>query len=251
MELNTATSNGAEVQGVYLQVDGANDYIDAPFTTESNQKTTQSFNSVAINFNESLPQGQFCIIYCVYDSQDRISQPDTVCINIQSIGGNPDLVGTWKFQTQAYYYNSSPFYYLNRGETPKYDYSAFYGDVPGFDPTMYEEECESSETVFDARDYTFNVDGTASLVVDGTTIYYDDNCNELERDHSDEEITDLFWSYNESSQSLSLLQESNGQFYPASYIYLMNVRLENDQLSLIYSESATGITGFYEVYEKQ
>lgn len=250
LDINISNS-GSDVEGVYLQVEGANDYLDAPIGSDA-LKTTQTTGSVSVELSESLPRGEFCIIYCVYDSQNRVSEPVTVCVEAQQLGGNPNLVGEWLFQRRAYYITSKPYYSLERGQSAVYDYSAIYGDayddIPGYDPSIYEPECESYETIYNALDYTFNSDGTASIYIDETDIEYDENCNEVESYNSTFNYENLFWSYDATSGSISLLEEYNGQYTPASYIYLMNVKLSGNTLTLLYgSEDA----GFLEEYNKK
>lgn len=246
------SSNSSDVQGIYLQVDGADEYLDAPVSS-ANLRTMQTTGTLPVELGENLPRGSFCISYCVYDNQARVSEPVTLCIEVQELGGNPDLVGEWLFKRRAYYITSKPYYSLERGQTSAYDYSAIYGDayedIPGYDPSIYEPECQSSEIIYDALDYTFNADGTASLFVDLTEVYYDENCNETDRYNDITDYEELFWSYDATSNTISLLQESGGQYYNAnSYISLMNVKLSGNKLTLLYGEAGAV---FLEEFTKQ
>jgi hypothetical protein len=107
------------VAGAYLQFkdtdnNSASNYFDIPvssFTqgkaTNTKGKTTSKntfskSNSVVdgdyeidIDFDDAFPPGKFCGTICIYDSNNNISQPLEVCVEVEAWGGNASIVGTW------------------------------------------------------------------------------------------------------------------------------------------------------------
>ncbi len=112
---NISLNSTENIVGAYLiisDIDGnkASNYFDIPesaFAGFSEPITTNKiFNSpkitrgsdssnIIINFLESLNAGIFCYSICVYDGNGNISQPQTVCVTIQNLGGNNSLVDYW------------------------------------------------------------------------------------------------------------------------------------------------------------
>ena len=54
-------------------------------------------NEVNVNFTSSVPAGKFCYDICLYDASNNISQIQTVCVTVESWGGNSTITGVWKF----------------------------------------------------------------------------------------------------------------------------------------------------------
>jgi hypothetical protein len=102
-------------KGVYLQIQGANSYFDAsvniegfgngrvtegefgkgdlPFTkkrlkSSSNDRTSSSDDYfLEIEIPSSIKPGIFCVSYCVYDAQNRVSNVIERCIEVIQLGG--------------------------------------------------------------------------------------------------------------------------------------------------------------------
>ncbi len=112
---NISFNSTENIAGAYLiisDIDGnkASNYFDIPesafggfsepitankiFNTINKNKGSGSSN-IIINFLESLNAGVFCYSICVYDGNGNISQPQTVCVTIQNLGGNNSLVDYW------------------------------------------------------------------------------------------------------------------------------------------------------------
>ena len=104
---------GAYIQ--FLSNDGvaASEYFDVNIaanlsgksskTTFLNKVQSKSINlsaknddtKINVDFNLDLPPGQFCYEICVYDEQGNISDPQQVCVTVESWGGMDDMDGNW------------------------------------------------------------------------------------------------------------------------------------------------------------
>jgi hypothetical protein len=50
---------------------------------------------IDIDFDSSFPPGKFCGVLCIYDSASNISQPISICVEVEAWGGNANIVGKW------------------------------------------------------------------------------------------------------------------------------------------------------------
>lgn len=51
--------------------------------------------TINVDFGLEIPPGQFCYEICVYDEQGNISEPEQVCVTVESWGGKDDMEGNW------------------------------------------------------------------------------------------------------------------------------------------------------------
>ena len=58
---------------------------------------TEDEITIDVDFEETVTEGTFCYVICVYDTEGNISSPVEVCVEIEAWGGNPDVVGEWDF----------------------------------------------------------------------------------------------------------------------------------------------------------
>ncbi len=118
---NLKFSSSEAVAGAYLQFQdadntSASNYFDIPVSNLVQNKgadtkakkgsksgvfskvksTTDGEYEIDVDFDDSFPPGNFCGVLCIYDSENNISQPITVCVVVEAWGGNATLVGTWK-----------------------------------------------------------------------------------------------------------------------------------------------------------
>ncbi|WP_136479860.1 hypothetical protein [Cognatitamlana onchidii] len=107
-----------QVAGAYLQITdtenkATSSYFDIPMSSfeqarrsriKKTQKSPFSKNDftveegayqINIDFNDAFPPGKFCGVLCIYDNENNISQPITICVEVEAWGGNNALVGTW------------------------------------------------------------------------------------------------------------------------------------------------------------
>lgn len=107
-----------DVQGAYIRfkdVDGnpTTNYFDVPATSfgykgSSKKKKDVFFHSskskantraITVNFTDVIPPGTFCYDICIYDNANNVSQIETVCVTIESWGGNAAMVGDWHMES--------------------------------------------------------------------------------------------------------------------------------------------------------
>lgn len=93
----TLNYSGESVEGVYFQIDGASSYLDIPISS-GGRLLEEDAVTIAIDLVEAFEPGTFCGLICVYDAENRVSSPVTVCIEILELGGENSafLVGTWE-----------------------------------------------------------------------------------------------------------------------------------------------------------
>lgn len=91
----TLNYNGTSVEGIYFQVTGATSYLDIPISTGGRKLEDET--TIAIDLAEAFEPGTFCGEICVYDSENRVSEAVTVCIEVIELGGDGSafIVGTW------------------------------------------------------------------------------------------------------------------------------------------------------------
>ena len=104
------------LQGAYIQLkneDGtmASEYLDIPkeamntsyfgksFTkkhspNKSNKEETKQ-RTINIDFKSEVTAGTFCYVICLYDAFLNVSDPIEVCVEVESWGGNADIIGNW------------------------------------------------------------------------------------------------------------------------------------------------------------
>jgi hypothetical protein len=115
------TSTETDISGAYLQFKDANgnlstSYFDIPLASLKQSKKANAKSPITskktviekktyqinVDFTDLIPAGKFCGVLCIYDSANNISQPVTVCIEVESWGGNAEIVGEWVLETSDY-----------------------------------------------------------------------------------------------------------------------------------------------------
>lgn len=126
---DVSLNSDAEIKGVYIQFkskDGiaSDSYYDVNIETNNSGKAGKSMRRrvarekiarivnknddaiLDIDFNTSIEPGEFCYEICVYDANGNISDPQDVCLTVESWGGNSEVVGKWELVKT--YSDSSP-----------------------------------------------------------------------------------------------------------------------------------------------
>lgn len=67
--------------GCYVQVDGASTYFDIPDGTS----TTDGLLVLPVGIPASVQEGDFCLTYCIYDNNGRVSNLLTTCVTVGPI----------------------------------------------------------------------------------------------------------------------------------------------------------------------
>ena len=135
-----------EVKGIYLQVDGSDNYFDIPFSSADElREIFNSERSVSISTNEIngfglqvnlVPdpnQGEFCAEISMYDAEGNISPSKVFCTTIKGWGGPSKLQGTWKYERLETFYlgNLQDTYITEWGETTELDRIECSGEIIG------------------------------------------------------------------------------------------------------------------------
>jgi len=163
----------ADIIGAYLVFksnDGiaADSYYDvnlAANSTDKKVKDTKGWNSslfqktakdtdaqLDVDFNTNIEPGTFCYEICVYDADGNISEPEEVCVTVESWGGNSSLVAKWNYVKEEI---------TADGETVVYEVG-----IPECE--VWETECDTSEEPFELS-YCFTIDNVVlELKADGT-----------------------------------------------------------------------------------
>jgi len=185
-----------------------------------NERATRMVNQGLLNvgFDNSIPAGIFCYEVCVYDGNGNISQPQAVCITVESFGGNDALVGEWNMTnvTDTYDGQSTS---VGLDEEACYDETVNCNNGNSF---TY-EEC----TTYERLRLTLNADGTyildERLLED--TIDYDassESCSEVSANGFYEYLSSGNWAYNETSQRLitvetNYIENENGEIFTDNF----------------------------------
>ncbi len=123
-------SSDADVKGAYIQFkskDGSlsDSYYDVNLEMNNSSKTGKTYrrseakkdnsNSnkvddarIDLDFNSNIEPGEFCYTICVYDGNDNISDPQELCVVVQSWGGKSEVVGNWELEKIVYEVSDGP-----------------------------------------------------------------------------------------------------------------------------------------------
>ncbi|MGB1042467.1 MAG: hypothetical protein ACPGU6_03665 [Tenacibaculum sp.] len=118
--INIKFSSSADIAGAYIRFkdvdgNGASSYFNVPadvfesknvkksLLNERNVSKSKRTNDTSINvdFTDVIPAGVFCYDICIYDSANNISAIQSVCVTVESWGGNSNLVGNWIFVSSS------------------------------------------------------------------------------------------------------------------------------------------------------
>lgn len=166
--INLTNLNISELGGVYIQIVGSNKYFDVPGSSINLRKSSTSQSSIILNDDSTgtvtidpgtLEPGTFCVSYCVYNTQNQVSNIVQICYEVEQFGGADFVQGNWNV------YKSESF---NEGslewQTNNYPYTETY--------TSDEVQCDSS-TFYNVpgnyssnNSYFFNI-STSSLSIKG------------------------------------------------------------------------------------
>lgn len=117
---NISLSSDGSIVGAYLRFkaeDGtaADDYFDINIDenssdAKSTKKKKSKFKgltakvdpiSVDVDFNTTIAPGTFCYEICVYDADGNISNPQEVCVTVESWGGSSIVLGEWSLTKEV------------------------------------------------------------------------------------------------------------------------------------------------------
>jgi len=223
---NISFNSSDNLAGAYLiisDIDGneASSYFDIPesafngFTSPTISISTslikennrgQSSSDIIINFLESLTAGKFCYTLCVYDNNGNISQPQTVCITIQALGGNNDLIDKWFLSRFQENYDGMS---IDVGLNEEFCYSEMLYCYNG--NTLNFEECETITEFY----IDFSEDGIYRLFLKIIEDDYDweasqNSCTIVgELQYNYEYLSEGFWAFNTDNNRLFMASYYN------------------------------------------
>lgn len=79
----TSANSGTGYGGCYVAVDGASSYWDIPASTSNTDLDGQIV--IPVGIPTSVDNGSFCLSYCIYDNNNRVSNVLTTCVSIEPI----------------------------------------------------------------------------------------------------------------------------------------------------------------------
>ncbi|CAN1515048.1 hypothetical protein MCETHM1_00912 [Flavobacteriaceae bacterium] len=254
------TSTETNIAGAYLQFKDANgnfstSYFDIPLASlkqskKSNVKKPLTSNKTVIekksylinvDFTDLIPAGKFCGVLCIYDSANNISQPVTVCIEVESWGGNAELVGEWVLETSDY--NETNTIYCANGTNIKVPYEQVVNEYLSLKLT------ETGSFEFNDRSEYKNLDYDASN--NSCSAVFEKDSNKYESIHNGQ------WAYNEDSKKLTLvsfsyldiLEPQYNEIYPNGELIIdaVTVSVINSKLVIVdtYIENGETFTFTY------
>jgi hypothetical protein len=95
--------------GAYVKVKGADKYLDIDFSSSAARKAkqarlgknqrTREVDELDIFFGLSDESviGTFCYEICLYDEANQVSNIVEICVTVNNVGGNDQLVGKWSY----------------------------------------------------------------------------------------------------------------------------------------------------------
>jgi len=120
--------------GCFLQVTGANDYFNIPYAGSS---SSSGELQVPIGIPSNVDSGEFCISFCVYDTQNRVSNIYSICIIVLRLGtGALQISLSWNTPTDQDLHvtdpNGTEIYYSNPSSETGGELDR--DDIDGFGP---------------------------------------------------------------------------------------------------------------------
>ena len=257
--------------GAYLiitDVDGNNaaSYFDIPDSVFGlTSGTNDSFNrnnqntrrkgdgnlSINVDFQNSLTAGNFCYSLCVYDNDGNISQPQIVCLTIQGLGGNNDLIDRWDLIRYQENYGSTN---IDAGINEEFCVeNEIFCDNGG---TLYADECSEWDEFY----IEYNSDGTYNLYFRTLDQYIDYNasstsCSVVTGPTTIQELTSTgIWAYNQGDRKLLMAEYSystniNGEVseenYPpgnANFLFDLPINIDGGRFTLTFTDVFDGMT---------
>lgn len=179
--------------------------------SESNLRSKTDEVNLDVDFNANIESGEFCYEICVYDANGNISEPQEVCLTVESWGGKADLIATWNLTKETETYEGNPSTSIvgveECGEESSFDclqggeFQASYG-------------CYTTESlIIDFKqDGTYRVDSKdASKEINDESSR--ESCEAIYDEFSDDYISHGRWAYVSDGNRLILIEYSFSESY--------------------------------------
>ena len=216
----TLSSDGNLV-GAYIQFrsnDGtaASEYFDVNIAANASGKSAISTflkhnhkllsaknddTNINVDFNLEIPPGQFCYEICVYDEAGNISQPEEVCVKVESWGGKDDMDGDWVMVREERTENGQSVVF-ETGQEGCYE---------------YDFQCVNGQAIDAVECYTrtsgevrINGDGSYRAEFQGNDRWLDEssyeNCQASYVEETFEDISEGQWAFVSESNRLTIIE---------------------------------------------
>ncbi len=157
---------------------------------------------IDVDFNTDLPPGQFCYEICVYDQEGNISEPQQVCVTVESWGGMDEMDGTWIMVREERTENGQSVVF-ETGQEACYEYTF---------------ECNNGQAISANECYTRTSgvvrilsDGTYRAEFSGTERWLDggassENCEAVYVEESFEDVSEGKWAFVTDNNRLTIVE---------------------------------------------
>lgn len=272
--LPISETSGSAVAGVYLKVKGSDSYYDIPASALGNSGGRTAFGRISKNkrqlkVNEdvavdielptNLEPGVFCVEYCVYDAQNRVSNIVEVCIEVLEFGGENSAflsANQWEMVSEYYKEIYDGVTYeetVTVGESDVYTYETELYCNDGTYETVTVEEVSRVDYLF----VTFAANGgflVESSYYDKWMDYQNSTCQTgvLYTEETDTDDQVGAWSYDDNLKKLTLVSEeedvdSDGNTYTETFVQVLDVEVVNGNLVLSYEDDDQDYYDYFEI----
>ena len=159
-------------------------------------------STINVDFGLEIPPGQFCYEICVYDEQGNISEPQDVCVTVESWGGMDDMEGNWVMVREQRSENGQSIVF-ETGEEACYDYvfECSNGQV------LEAEECYTRLS----GEVRINSDGSYRAEFQGSDRWLNhegsyENCQAVYTEETFEDISEGQWAFVSDSNRLTIIE---------------------------------------------
>jgi hypothetical protein len=215
--------------GAYVKVKGADTYLDIDLSSSAarkakqarigkNQRTTEVDElDIFFGLSDESVIGTFCYEICLYDEAGQVSNIVEICVTVNNVGGNDQLVGKWQY-SKVQEYNSigqlidediityGEEYYEKCGEYYDVELGQYiYSD-------SFRVKSYSWIELLSNGNYTDNYKDVLQGSIPAA-------CSESSDDYPNNEDYDLYagkWSYNPSTNKVIIIDQKDYEYYGSS-----------------------------------
>jgi hypothetical protein len=250
--------------GAYVKVKGADTYLDIDLSSSAarkakqgikgkNQRTTEVDElNIFFGLSDESVIGTFCYEICLYDDANQVSNIVEICVTVNNVGGNDQLVGKWSYVNISNYNNNG-----SLDEDEDIVYGEEYATLCNY--VVNEENFESDS--FNIKSYLWielfnngNYSDNYKDVVQGD--FLPTECSSEYYNKEDYELYVGRWSYNPSSNKVVIIDQKFQEFfgtpqqteyiYDTPEIYIDGELVSVNNTTLILKE--TNSDGSYTIY---
>ena len=156
---------------------------------------------INVDFNLEIPPGQFCYEICVYDEAGNISEPEEVCVTVESWGGKDDMDGEWVMVREERTENGQSVVF-ETGQEACYE---------------YDFECVNGQAIDALECYTrtsgevrINSDGSYRAEFHGNDRWLDEssyeNCQAAYVNETFEDVSEGQWAFVSETNRLTIVE---------------------------------------------